>query len=105
MLGMTPVRRHLPTTRCWILSGSHSLKQHLGWCHPKAEAQCSVTVIREEPVMTWLENLSCRGLSSLVACTGDLKEDSVEALELNLRIVQCSTGQHRSIEVQTLFSS
>ena len=89
-----PVRRHLPPGGRGVRRGADGLEEHLARRHAEAEAERPVAVVREEPVHALLHVLRDRRLERLVARPGDLEEDAVLPLELDLLVVDPPGRDH-----------
>ncbi len=82
-----PVRRHLPPGRGRVVGRADALQEHLERRDAEAEAERPVAVVAEEPVTPRRHVEGDRGLGRLVPGPGDLEEDPVLPLELDLLVV------------------
>ena len=97
---VAPVRRHLPATGIRIVGRRHGGEQLLGRGHAEAEAECAIAIVEVEPVVARAEHLGRGDGDRFVAGAGDLEEDLVLALELDLLVVEPARQEHQAIELE-----
>ena len=96
------MRRHLAAARVGVIGCADRGEQLLGRRHAQAETERPVAIVGVEPVVARTENLGGRGQDRLVAGTGDLEEDPVLPLELNLPVVDAPGEQDQAVDVEEI---
>ena len=97
---MAPVRRHLPAAGVGVVGRADGGEELLGRGHAEAETEGPVAVVGVEPVVGRAEDLGGGGQHALVAGAGDLEEDAVLTLELDLLVVDPAGQQHDAVNVE-----
>ena len=97
---VAPVGRHLPAARVGVVGRADGGEELLGGGHAEAEAEGAVAVVGVEPVVGRAEDLGGGGQHALVAGAGDLEEDLVLPLELDLLVVDPAGQQHDAVDVE-----
>ena len=85
---VTPVRRHLPATGIRIVGRSDCGEQLFRGGHAEAEAEGAIAIVEVEPVVTGAEEFRRGRGDGFVTGTGNLEEDLLLTLELDLLVVQ-----------------
>src|SRR4029453_17352502 len=84
---VTPVRGHLPPARVGIGGGAYGREELLGGRHSKTETEGPVSIVGVEPVVGGAKDLGGGGQHGFVPGPGNLEEDLVLPLELDLLVV------------------
>ncbi len=79
VLGVAPVRGHLPAAARGVVSGGDPLEQHLVGGDAEPQAERAVPVVGVEPVVAGLEVEGRADENGLVARAADLEEDTGSA--------------------------
>ena len=86
--------RHLAAAGGGIGRCSDALQKHRFRCDAEGEGERAVAVVEMEPIVAGVEGEAGGALNSFMACTADLEEDPVLALEHHLTVVQAPGGLH-----------
>src|SRR5690606_10259675 len=92
------MRGHLTPAARGVAFRRHRLEQLLVGRHAEREGQRAVAVVEEGPVRARAEVPGERDLHGLVARAGDLEEDPILALELDLLVIDAARREHRRVE-------
>src|SRR6266436_4745619 len=98
------MRGHLAAMRTGVCLGADCGKQHFKGRHPELQTQSTVTIVRVEPVVSWLQIQTCGNENSFVAGAADLKKDPVLAFKLDLLVIDASRHVHRFVHFNELLS-
>ena len=96
---VSPMRRHLSPAGTRIVRRSHPLQKHLQWLCPQRQAQCPVTIVRVEPVVTSLKSHPSRSADSLVTGPRHLEIYFLLPLQHDFPIVNPPGGVHNAVEI------
>src|SRR6266404_1722018 len=94
--------RHLSSAGGRISRCADGLVQHFCGCDAELEEKRAIAVVRVEPVVGGLQYHSRGGEYSLVAGAGNLKEDLVLSLELDLFVIELAGQKHCAISANEL---
>ena len=94
---VSPMGRHLTAAGTWILGRADCLQQHFLGRSSKSQAKRSITIIREEPVVSRLHGEAGGCGHSLMSRARNLKEDFLLAFQHDLAIVKPPRGVHHAI--------
>ncbi len=90
------MRRHLTAAGGDVGGGAHSLVKHLFRRDAQRQAQCTVPIVRVEPVAAGVQRQSRGCLNCFMAGAADLEENPVLPLQQDLAIVQTARGLHNT---------
>ena len=92
--------RHLASTGLRVVGRSHRLQHHRVVRHPERQAQSPIAVVQIEPVLSGPEQGPGRRLYRLVPRAGDLEENLVLPLELDLLVVDPARGVDVTVHIE-----
>ena len=102
--GTPPMRRHLPPVGARIVPGADAREQHVEGRDAELQAQCTIAIVRIEPVVARLQCEAGRDEHGFVAGAADLKKDLALVLELDFLVVDFSRQQHAAVDGEELLA-
>src|SRR3954470_2588657 len=92
---MTPMRRHLTAARRGIVRRADRLLKHLVRSDAECQAQGTVPILQEKPMVSRPPRQAGSALYRLVPRPADLEKDAILPLECDLAVIEAPRELHR----------
>src|SRR5437763_12982592 len=98
----SPMRGHLPAAGAWIVRSAYSPQEHFVRSSAERKTECTVAIVREEPVVAGLHCEAGGYGDRLMPGARDLEKDFLLALEHDLAIIEAPRCVHQPISFHEL---